>query len=660
MSNNNTADSVKCPVCLTPFDADKHIPKISPACGHTVCKECLIQVLEMDTPKCPLDKLKFSRDFRTIDTFPTNFLGKDLLEMEGKWGICESHQEQQKMICLTDHTLVCGNCVVFGEHKGHNIKKLSTFEEAINQKKNELSVIGERVSKISSEFTDALDEKKENIQNTIQDRFQTLRSEITKQEIAVLMEVENMFKDEKTKLSSMISASLEMPFDIQAKMKELYNGMSNPNIVKLVEEDFSGLEKILEEKLAPFKTKHTEEISELLAVFQNNLPKEDLLKDFNVIEPLNKGLAKLIAKRNIEETKEITLLPVKFEIKQESENESWTLKIKDSKSMKPWTFSKADLERISKVQYTFKLTKNMINEADLSSIKLYSKSLKNVKTVHINIKADSVFESLNEARFFHLISAIFSQLDENIQEIGIDINNAPIRDFGLVNLAETVLPRLKNLKVFSCTLDKTHTTSKALKALSKVDFSKCSDLQKFHVDIKRCPLNEDGVVEFLNRVPNVKDVLLGFGAANSLTDKAFDSFSTNILPSLNNVESLEVRLLETKITDEGVQKFLNHIPNVKTLGLDFSKTQITDAAIKDFLTSKLETLTNLKDLNLILQETQVSKDILGQISEWGKKLNPEKKQKNNNQEEDENEEEDEEEEEEGNRFQFEYVDEDDE
>jgi len=117
------------------------------------------------TPKCPLDNLSFGS--RSIEAFPTNILGKDLLEMEGKWAICESHREQKKVICLTDNTLICTNCAIFGDHKGHQVKQLSSFEGVLNQKKDQLSAVAEKMF----ELTNDLEEKKKSLKEAIKDKF---------------------------------------------------------------------------------------------------------------------------------------------------------------------------------------------------------------------------------------------------------------------------------------------------------------------------------------------------------------------------------------------------------------------------------------------------------------------------------------------------------
>ena len=200
MNNNysNTYESIKCPVCLQSFDANQHIPKIFPTCGHTICKECLIQVLHMDSPKCPLDKSQFDKIFRTIEPFPTNFLGKELLEMEGSWNRCPIHHEQNKMICLTDNSIICYPCFIFGEHKGHDIRLLFDYEETIATKKNQLSIISisDKISNASSQLLSHLEENKQKMKTAIQERFENLRIAIMSQEIQVLLKFENVFVED--------------------------------------------------------------------------------------------------------------------------------------------------------------------------------------------------------------------------------------------------------------------------------------------------------------------------------------------------------------------------------------------------------------------------------------------------------------------------------
>jgi len=153
--------SIKCPICLYAFNAKERIPKIFPTCGHTICKECLTHVLKMKEPQCPLDKLKFNRNLKTVDSFPTNILGKELLEINSIWSKCPTHNQPNKLICLTDNTLVCGDCVLFGDHKGHNVRILSEFQDAAQAKKEQLEAMKADLSQTSTQLNWSLQQEQQ-------------------------------------------------------------------------------------------------------------------------------------------------------------------------------------------------------------------------------------------------------------------------------------------------------------------------------------------------------------------------------------------------------------------------------------------------------------------------------------------------------------------
>jgi len=607
--------SIHCPVCLYPFDAHERLPKISPACGHTVCKECLLQVLKMDTPKCPLDKLKFDKDLRTIHAFPTNFLGKELLEMKTKWTTCESHKKDNEIICLTDSTLVCSNCVIFGDHKGHEVRLLSDFEKTIKQKKNQLSALSEKFSKAPSGLQTTLKEKKRNIRSMITDRFESLRSKILKKELEMLFKFESTFMDEEINLNNLISnTSFQIPINLQAKLKEFndtLSALSNPNILTLAEEDFSSLEEEFAEKLAPLEAKQTEKISKILALFQKSLPNEDLLKDFETLDPLNQDIIKSLEQKS-PSPQIVDLLIPSVELDISHEAGARILKIEDSTTKKSLILKKPDREKITQVQCRLTLPKGIIENSILSVLILLSKHLVNVDSISLII--DGPRGVNREVAFYGLILTLFSH-PERLKSLEISVSNVVVRDFGPLYLFEKVLPQIKDLRSFYCAFSETQTTSAVLRALTKINFSENQNLERFRLHLPGTLLEEQDIIQFLNKTPNVKDLLLGFGHTG-LTDQALESFSTKILPSLNKVERLEVGLWETKLTDAGVSKFLANLPDITNLLIGLQLLRISDASIQEFLDKKLTSFNNLEELQVELSDTNVSQNLRRKIQNW--------------------------------------------
>jgi len=611
----NEAQSVRCPVCLDPFDTNNRIPKISPACGHTICKHCLIEVLKMDTPKCPLDKLKYDRDLQTIDAFPTNYLWRDLIEMKGKWGYCASHKKENEMICIRDNTLVCSNCVIFGDHKGHDVKLVSDFEEIVNQKKHQLSAISEKVSKTPSEFKKLFEEEKQNVKSMIANAFQSLYSKITKQELGMLFQLEKVFTEVSTPLDDFnTSTSFDLPFDVEAKLQEFSQIPSNPNLLKLANEDFSHLSKKLDQKVNSLKAKYTKEMSKLSAVFQNTLPDGDLLNDFNIIDPLKQEIQKFQKKKDLQQKQQdpqisdVMIPPVELDIYQE-EN---ILKIEDSTTKKSLILEKPDIKEITQVQCKLKLQDEKLESSVVSALIHLSRRLVNIESISLII--DYRGNVSREVAFYGLILGLFSQ-PERLKNIEISVSNVVLGDLGPLYLFENVLPHIKNLKSFDCTLENAQTTSAILRALTKRNFASFPNLEKFRLNLSGADLEEQDIIRFLAKIPNVYDLLLGFDHT-ALTDQALNSFSTKILPFLYKVKRLEVGFNGTKLTDSGVSKFLANLPLIARLIVGFCSLPISDSCMQPFIHKKLPSLANLRELKFVLTGTNLSQKMKDKLRCW--------------------------------------------
>jgi len=640
MNSNNNYDeihsdynAITCPVCLHSFDVDSHLPKIFPTCGHTVCKECLIQVLEMDHPQCPLDKLRFDSQFRSIEAFPTNFLGKDLLEIEGTWSRCKIHNEQCKMICLDHHTLVCPNCAVFGDHKGHNIGLISDYLKTAKRKKNQLSAMSNRISKASSQLMSSLKEKKQKLKATIQERFQALHRIMTNQENQVLMKFESFFMEESIRLQYMMDnkSSSDLVSHIKSKLQEFNQITSNPNIVEIVEEDFTGLEKSLHERLDLSSTQFQEEVSELFTLLESNLPNKNLLKDFDTVTPLTQAIFEYNSKRQdkiedqIADIKEIDIPPAELEISQESNSQILIIH-ESSGSTKPHRLDASKLVKIQEVQYCFEIykrTNDKYSKKTLPVLMMLSKFLPNIKSVKIAFEPYNSHSAMDqdhlENRVHSLLSATLSQ-PENLEMIEINATNRPIGDLSAVFLAEKVLPRVKNLKSLICGFQKTNITGKVLQAFAQANLASKPNLETFRINVAGGSFTEEDITLFLKTVPNVKDILLGFGKTR-ITNQALEEFSTKILPSLNKIERLEIGFWETKLTGLGIKKFLMNIPSgIQKLLVGMRNLEVTDEVMESFLNDKLSSLTKLEELNLSLTDTKISENMKQQISNWKERI----------------------------------------
>jgi len=200
------------------------------------------------------------------------------------------------------------------------------------------------------------------------------------------------------------------------------------------------------------------------------------------------------------------------------------------------------------------------------------------------------------------------------------VTKKTVTDLTAVFLAEKVLPRIKNLKSFICDLSRTKVTGKSLKAFAQANLASQKNLETFRFNVTQATFKQEEVSQFLSVIPNVKDLLLGFGETN-LTDQGLEAFSTNVLPYLNRLERFELGFQYSKVTDVGIQKVLVNLPsNITNLLIGMNSLKITDVSMEGFLNERLPSLKKLQELRFGLTETKLSKDVKNQISQWREKV----------------------------------------
>ncbi len=433
-----------------------------------------------------------------------------------------------------------------------------------------------------------------------------------------------MFAEEKIRLENMLSGkSSNLASDVKKKMEQFYGIMANPEIMKLVEEDFTELEKKVNEEISQSTSKHTEELFQLLEIFQNSLPNEELLKSFNVIDDLNKKLEGFQENRkfDFEEQarliQEIVIPAVEFEITESSTGQILSIE-EYHRSAKSYTFPKARLEKITQLKYTFRSEETNFEDKTLPALLWLSKFLPNLKTIEFDAGSSYTCRNVSENRFYTILTILLSK-PENLEEINFDVSNSRVGDLGFIYLAEEVLPKVKNLKSFSCVLYKAQTSSRVLNAFSQLNFAAWPNLEKFRLNLAGASLKEEDIIQFLNVVPNVQDLLIGFGNT-VLNDQCLEAFSTKILPSLNKLERFELGFWDTKLTGAGIQKFLTNLPSIKKLLIGMDRLEVTDDVIKTFLNEKLPLMNKLEELNLGFSGVSISESVLRELRHWKERV----------------------------------------
>ncbi|XP_070600159.1 E3 ubiquitin-protein ligase TRIM39-like isoform X1 [Erythrolamprus reginae] len=116
-------EEATCSICLEYFQD----PVLIPECGHNFCWVCLTRSWgtsesEASCPQC-------RQTFALLSVLPNRQLARVAEEAKrcgGSWGeeggsFCPKHRELLKLFCKDDETLICVDCMVCKEHKGHSV-----------------------------------------------------------------------------------------------------------------------------------------------------------------------------------------------------------------------------------------------------------------------------------------------------------------------------------------------------------------------------------------------------------------------------------------------------------------------------------------------------------------------------------------------------------
>jgi hypothetical protein len=119
---------VTCDRCEIPFDKNQRIPTILPDCAHTLCSECIKELLDnplIFVKVCPFCKTKIGEDHGAQD-FKVNHKLYSLITNPGAVKLtnfipCDLHEDKPvEYFCKACALAVCVKCI-YDHHNGHNL-----------------------------------------------------------------------------------------------------------------------------------------------------------------------------------------------------------------------------------------------------------------------------------------------------------------------------------------------------------------------------------------------------------------------------------------------------------------------------------------------------------------------------------------------------------
>ncbi|XP_059815666.1 zinc-binding protein A33-like [Hypanus sabinus] len=175
---DSLSEEVICPVCL-----DFFTDPVTLECGHNFCRSCITRYWEREQRNsCPECREEFADRTLRVNRALANLTQKVRnlnLNPKGKESKlhCEEHEEELKLFCETDKTLICVICAAAQEHREH---RFVLIKEAVKIYKDQLKSSLDSLTKKESDFQEKEQQQKEKISG-VQEQSHSLQSHITSQ-----------------------------------------------------------------------------------------------------------------------------------------------------------------------------------------------------------------------------------------------------------------------------------------------------------------------------------------------------------------------------------------------------------------------------------------------------------------------------------------------
>ncbi|XP_054834153.1 zinc finger protein RFP-like [Eublepharis macularius] len=229
-------EETTCSVCLEHFKEP-----VTVECGHNFCQACITQCWEeMDTgASCPQCREMFQQK-----TLRPNWQLANLVELvkklqqgkeaEGKWRMCERHQEPLKLFCNDDQAPICMVCDRSMEHRNHRVlpieeafleykKEVLVQLQSLEQEREKLLEQKVAENQRSQKFLAQLEEEKQKTKSA----FQRMHNFLEQQEhlrLSQLKELEEEMEKDKENLSRLS----EEISDLNHLIKEMEGKLQQP------------------------------------------------------------------------------------------------------------------------------------------------------------------------------------------------------------------------------------------------------------------------------------------------------------------------------------------------------------------------------------------------------------------------------------------------
>jgi len=624
-------EELHCPICTERYNHDIRAPRILPLCGHTICTECLKDILNHSLePKCPLDVGKLPASGQSLEPFPINFLAMQLLEGQPapEKALCPNHNEKLRLICLTDGSKICDDCMFYGEHKGHEIKPMKKVRAEAHQRKGcWLDVLG-NINKANKNLKASLGNCEKELYQMIKSQFKQIHEILILKENSLLFEVEALMKMQddylvevsghnstlqtsvKNKIEALagISKQLDLPVDFVYLLEEDISRTDRDTVVSLE----SLAEKIESKELKLIKDSFLEPITKLKAIVSEiKGPYHDLQKNLSGFElpfdfETDDGMLE-----NYTSQKSLSVLSI-FEVNV-TEGSSCLEIVAKKGERKNVTVQKVDWSNISDVKLVFE--QSSLKNEDRCLLRYVWKNLEKLNKLTVKFLP----EGTNDGGLLELLPLLFWRAKE-IEEIEMDFAQCNLTSQSIVPLCTLFVTQMSKLTSFGLDLSSTRISKRTLECFIRNNLGSLKNLVTFKLFLKDVNLGDEVVGKLFGPMPNIKNFQLSL-ENTKITEKSLEKLGQTTLSSL---ETLQLSFGKNEISERSLLDLAVNPFGLKVFKLDLEDLDVSDEFLEEFVKKEGFNSTNLQEFEIETKGTKITSKGIEILQDFQKKLNHEK------------------------------------
>ena len=192
-----------------------------------------------------------------------------------------------------------------------------------------------------------------------------------------------------------------------------------------------------------------------------------------------------------------------------------------------------------------------------------------------------------------------------LEAFQLSLLGTAVTDQSLVQLF-VPMPKLKN---FMLNVSNTKVSNQTIEALGRHSVRTMKTLESFELYTFNTKVNDEGLTHLFVVTPSITRYVLGL-SGTLITDQGLQAFADHTLPSMQELTSLELYLSNTKVTDSGLNKIFIDMRTVTDFILGLSNTSVTDQTVDRFAKHTMMTFKVLETFELYLFNTEVTDESL--------------------------------------------------